>query len=339
MPVHLPTFADSLDADRHRVSAALRSLQERGLITVSTHADRSSGAQLLHRDRDPNIDFGPLRARRMHELWKLDRVVELAEEEWCRRRTILDYFGESPSWEQCGTCDVCRRGGVAVMTPKPLVGDAETITRKTLACVARMGNGHSSSMVAKVLTGSGASAVSAMRFDKLSTFGILKSQVSQDETMDVIRALVRCGCLVETEVTRTIRGYDRTYRVLNLSELGARVMRRQEEDFQMVFPEVGTAARTRTLSKAPRRGAVRTADVPLDGMDRAVFDKLRELRAALADAEHVPAYRMGSNRLLREIASARPSNRAAMMEMNGMGEKMWDLVGGKFLEVVQAFGE
>jgi superfamily II DNA helicase RecQ len=74
-------------------------------------------------------------------------------------------------------------------------------------------------------------------------------------------------------------------------------------------------------------------------MDRAVFDKLRELRAALADAEHVPAYRMGSNRLLREIASARPSNRAAMMEMNGMGEKMWDLVGGKFLEVVQAFGE
>jgi len=338
VPVHLPTLARELNVDRHRVSAALRTLDERGVISVSEQADRSSGARLIHSGRDPGIDFEPLRQRRMHEMWKLDRVVDLAEQEWCRRRAILDYFGESPSWERCGTCDACKRGGVSVQTPKPLVGDAETIVRKTLACVARMGNGHSASMLAKVLTGSGASGVSAMGFDKLSTFGILKSQVSQDDVLEVVRALIRCGCIVETEVTRTIRGYDRTYRVLNLSALGARVMRKQEDGFQMVFPTVGPDAVPRPART--RGGAIKSAaDLPLDGMDRAVFDKLREVRAALADAEHVPPYRMGANRLLREIAKARPADRAAMLALNGMGEKMWDLVGSQYLEVVEAFAD
>jgi ATP-dependent DNA helicase RecQ len=336
MPVHLPTLATGLGSDRGRVSAALRSLEDRGIITVSMHADRSSGTRLLRTDRDPGIDFGPLRERRMFEIWKLDRMIDFAEQDCCRRRAILEYFSEAPSWQQCGTCDACKQGGVSVQTPKPLVGEAETIARKTLACIARMGNGQSASMVAKVLCGSGVSAVSAMGFDKLSTFGILKSTLTQDAVLDVVRALVRAGCIVETEVTRSIRGYERTYRVLNLSALGARVMRKQEADFEMVFPGVGPLAPAKP--RVSFAGSIKSAaDLPLDGMDRAVFDKLREVRAAMAAAEDVPPYRMGSNRLLREIARTRPTDRKAMLGLNGMGEKMWDLVGGTFLEVVQAF--
>jgi ATP-dependent DNA helicase RecQ len=26
----------------------------------------------------------------------------------CRWLQVLQYFGESPDWEQCGTCDNCR---------------------------------------------------------------------------------------------------------------------------------------------------------------------------------------------------------------------------------------
>ena len=55
-----------------------------------------------------------------------------------------------------------------------------------------------------------------------------------------------------------------------------------------------------------------------------VFDKLREVRAAMAAAEDVPPYRMGSNRLLREIARTRPTDRQAMLGLNGKGEKMWE---------------
>ena len=45
--------------------------------------------------------------------WLLDSMKSLrrlATEEKCRRRAILEYFGEAPSFQGlCGTCDVCLR--------------------------------------------------------------------------------------------------------------------------------------------------------------------------------------------------------------------------------------
>ncbi len=332
IPVHMPTLADALKAERGRLGAAVRRLEELGLIRFDS-AERSSGARLLRKGQVFDLDFAPLRKRRKHELDKLDRMVAYAEDGGCRRRTILEYFGEEPDWEGCGTCDVCRAGGGPTREKTPLTGDAETLARKALACVARMGNGHAVGMVSKVLSGSAAKNVTAMGFDRLSTYGILKG-LTQDEVAEVLRALVRAGCLVETSVSRKVRGMDRRYRVLNLSPLGARVMRQQEPEFVMVFPEVGPLARRRSALRV-RRSIV--PDDTLDSDSRALFDKLREVRRALADADGVPAYAMGGNRLLREIARQRPANRAEMLDLKGCGERMYDKVGQQFLAVVQAF--
>ncbi len=337
IPVHLPTLASELEAARDRLGGALRRLESVGLVRVE-HGDRCSGAKLLRKGQPFDLDFAPLRKRRNHELSKLDRMIGFAEEEGCRRRAILGYFGETPDWETCGTCDECKRGGGAAALPEPLVGEAETIARKALACVARMGDGHSAGMVSKVLTGSSAKNIKLMGFDKLSTHGLLSS-LTQDEVGEVLKALVRCGCLVQTEVRRQIGGYDRSYKVLNLSPLGGRVMRQKEPDFSMAFPEVGPMRR-RSAARARMRKDIATGggDV-LDTTQRAVFDKLREVRSALARDEDVPAYTMGSNRLLREIARNLPADRAEMLALNGCGERMFDKIGQPFLDVVEAFSD
>ena len=310
----------------------MRRLEELSLIEVAP-AERCSGARLLRKGQPFDLDFGPLRERRARELGKLDRMVLFAEEESCRRRSILTYFGEAPDWEGCGNCDVCRRGGGQVRKPELLTGVAEDITRKSLACVARMGNGYSAGIVTKVLTGSGAKNVRLMGFDKLSTFGILKD-LTQDDVSAVLRALTRVGCLVQTEVSRPINGKERRYRVLNLSPLGARVMRRQQPGFEMLFPEVGPLARASVAALRSSRGG---PDPVLDREQQGLFDKLREVRRALAAADDVPPYAMGTNRLLREIATNRPGSRGEMLSLHGMGEKMFDKVGQTFLEVVEAF--
>ena len=335
IPVHLPTLAEDLDAVRGQMAGALRRLEGLRLLRVE-HGERCSGARLLRRGQEFDLDFKPLRIRRAHELGKLDRMIAYAELEACRRRCILDYFGEIPDYDGCGTCDVCRRGGAAVVVAKPLVGEAETIARKALACIARMGNGHSTSVVCKVLTGSAAKTITVAGWHKLSTHGILK-HLTQDEVSDVLRALVRAGCLVETEVSRNLRGTDRRWRVLNLSQLGARVMRQQEPDFAMVFPDVGPLARKSVNAGASLRQRVARADAELDLEGRALFDKLRQIRGVLARDEGVPAYTMGGNRLLREIARSRPASKAEMMALKGCGERMFDKVGRHFLEVVEAF--
>jgi len=331
IPVHLPTLARELGVERGRMSSALRSLEDRGLVTVAT-GHRSSGARLL-RKGPLELDFSRLRARRDHALGKLDKMVEFAERDWCRRRAILEYFGESAGYDRCGTCDVCHRGGGTDPTvAEKLTGEAETVVRKALACVARMGNGHSTTMVIKVLKGSSSDTVRAQRFDSLSTYGILKS-FSRDDLVSLLRALVLCGCLVETEVSRQIKGRDVRYRVLNLSELGARVMRQQEPDYEMILPPLAGLGRAKPGS---RRIAPDPNEV-LAGDDLALYEKLREARLALARSENVPPYTMGGNRLLRAIASGRPAGRSEMLALHGMGETMWDKVGRHYLEVVQGF--
>lgn len=334
IPVHLPTLAREMGVERNRLSTALRSLEDKGLIQVST-GGRASGTRLV-RSGPLELDFAHLRARRDHALAKLDKMIEFAERDWCRRRAILEYFGETADYDKCGTCDVCLRGGgTDPTTAEELAGEAETVVRKALACVARMGNGHSATQVIKVLKGSNSDTVRVQGFDKLSTFGILKP-LTRDDLVALLRAMVLGGCLVETEVSREIKGRDVRYRVLNMSELGARVMRQQEPDFRMILPPLSALGRGRRRAGGSSKISVNAADV-LGGDDLALYEKLREARLALAKSESVPPYTMGGNKLLRAIASERPSGRNDMMALHGMGEQMWDKVGRHYLEVVQAF--
>ena len=334
IPLHLPTLAATLDVDRARLSGAMRRLEDLSLISW-TQAERCSGARLLRADQTFDLDFEPLRARRRREYDKLDSMIAFADQEQCRRRTILTYFGESVDWESCGSCDVCKRGPGTVEVARALQADEELVVRKALSCVARMGNGHTAAMVGRVLAGSEAKNITQRGFHRLSTFGLL-SHLTQDETAQLLSALVRAGCLVETEVTRTIRGYERRYRVLNLADLGKAVMQQQSEGFEMVFPALGPTARRDTTS---RSGQSASDSEPLVGTERSLFEKLREVRAALADIDKRPAYTMGSNALLRDIARARPSDRSSLLALKGMGERMFEKVGQPYLDVVEAFAD
>jgi ATP-dependent DNA helicase RecQ len=53
--------------------------------------------------------------RRAYERSRLDMMRAYAELRECRRRYILNYFGEEPEWQSCGTCDVdlAQMGSVA----------------------------------------------------------------------------------------------------------------------------------------------------------------------------------------------------------------------------------
>jgi superfamily II DNA helicase RecQ len=70
--------------------------------------------------------------------------------------------------------------------------------------------------------------------------------------------------------------------------------------------------------------------------DFAVFAKLREHRKLLSEKEGVPVYAVFTNEQLAEIAKARPSSRAALCEIAGVGaakvEKFADTVLGVIAE-------
>ena len=97
----LPALAP---ADRRRL---LDSLKVRGLID---YRPRGIGARYtLASSFDPAalpVDWAEEKRKHKHDLDKLRRMQAYAYQSGCRRRYILDYFGEKAPWK-CGRCDRC----------------------------------------------------------------------------------------------------------------------------------------------------------------------------------------------------------------------------------------
>jgi ATP-dependent DNA helicase RecQ len=238
-----------------------------------------------------------------HERRKLDALLGWCELTECRRRPLLDYFGDSLD-AACGNCDNC--------VAPPVTWDATEAAQKLLSAVYRTGQRFGAAHVVDVLLGNATEKVVRNRHDELSVFDIGK-ELSQQAWRSVIRQLVvrgnlrvdqeRYGALVLTAESRSLlRGETR---------LGLR------ED-----PKAAAVAKK---PKAP--AAVET----LNEDSRALFDELRELRKRIAAEQGVPPYVIFHDSTLIEMAETRPASPEAMLAIGGVGKAKLEKYGDEFL--------
>ncbi|MFT7517922.1 MAG: ATP-dependent DNA helicase RecQ [Kiritimatiellia bacterium] len=322
---------------RVQLTAALRGLQDRGLLTYRA-ADRRGGAELLQPDQPLKLDEQDLKKRREREYRKLDRMVNYTGA-GCRRRYIIEYFGETAPFDTCGTCDQCRSGSSAAAGPRALSPGEEQVVRMLLSCIARMDKhanktGWSTMLVAQTVTGSRDARVLKWGFESISTYGLLgprgngKTRCpgrpwSLGEVSDLIDAVAAAGAIEQRYVTRPIEGKERTYKELHLTVLGWSVMRQSTDDFSVAFPH---AAKLSTPS-APA----------LSDLEEDLLTQLRDVRRQLSQAASVPSYVIAPNRTLKEMARDRPTTRAAMRDVHGMGAKRLNAYGPAFLNVIRTW--
>ena len=321
-------LARDLGLEREQLTVALRGLEERGYL-VWRAPERIGGAELLRPHEPLTLDEATLNQRRQHELQKLDRMVDLTRAA-CRRRFLLEYFGQDPPYERCGACDACHAELPAAERPRGLEPEEETAVRKALACVARMGGAYSPGLISKVLTGSTEPVVRSFGFDKLSTYAILQ-RWTRKEVEALLDELARSGALERRHVTRQVAGRERTYAELALTKLGVAVMLQKAEGFQMVVPSV------RALRGGRRRAAARAAASPLPAVAADLVSYLREIRRKMAEEAEVPAYVVASNRTLEDMARHRPEDEASMLALHGMGPTRFERYGQGFLEALSAW--
>src|SRR4030095_15371102 len=74
-----------------------------------------------------------------------------------------------------------------------------------------------------------------------------------------------------------------------------------------------------------------------DGVDKGLFEDLRQLRRARADGGAVPRYIIFGDATLRELARLRPSSAAAFATVRGVGQKKLEDLGPVFLERIRAY--
>ncbi|GAC1446239.1 MAG: hypothetical protein NVSMB56_03060 [Pyrinomonadaceae bacterium] len=116
---------------------------------------------------------------------------------------------------------------INVTEPRELNEDEKLRGRKILACAARMEGRFGKAMLAATLRGSRSAKITQANLDKLSTYGIL-SDMTQDEIIPYIDALINAGCL---------RATGGTYPTIFNTAHGNDVMRERAE-IKLALPDV-----------------------------------------------------------------------------------------------------
>jgi len=325
LAVQPQSIARRFGLERDQVVNALNGLADRGFLEWRP-AERIGGVELLRLGEPLDLDEARLRKRRSQEFDKLDRMLDYPRSA-CRRRYLVEYFGEVPPFTACGTCDGCLAGRTTSAQERALSMEEETTVRKILACVARMRGTYSPNLVARVVTGSQDQTVRSFRFDRLSTHGILKNWTVKD-VVAVVNALARAEALERHRITRNVNGRERTYVEVGLNELGVQVMKQEATEFRMTFPQ------TRALTPR-RRPAVRRPGEARVATDLLVY--LKDVRRKLSSEAEVPAYVVASNRTIEDMALLRPTTKSAMLAVHGMGPVRFQRYGRPFVEAIQAW--
>ena len=241
------------------------------------------------------------------EIHKLNAMVGLAESVTCRRRVLLNYFGDRLQ-QDCGNCDVC-------LDP-PEQFDATETARKALSCVYRVGQRFGIAHVVAVLRGADNERIRSLQHDRLSTYGI-GSDRSEQEWTSILRQLIHHGLLLQDIAN---------YSVLKLTA-AARPLLRDETSLQL--------ARPRIREQAQKKRSKVAAD--LGSCDEALFDELRSLRKQLADTQGVPPYIVFGDATLVQMARDKPMDEQELLTITGVGQHKLEKYGHDFLDAIAAY--
>jgi ATP-dependent DNA helicase RecQ len=224
----------------------------------------------------------------------------------CRHRAITAYFGQQLESENCGACDVC-------LAELDLVEDALVVGQKILSCVFRLRENFGGDYTAQVLAGSREQRILDNGHDKLSTWGILAEQ-DRKSVRNWIEQLVGQGFLEKNG----------EYNILKITPAGRRLLRGE------VTP--------RLLKPAQRpRKESRASHDSWDGVDRDLFDVLREWRRRQATERQIAPFIVMGDATLRDLARARPSNLIRLRAIHGIGEKKCAEYGAELLAEIAAY--
>ncbi len=241
------------------------------------------------------------------ETHKLNCMTGFAEAQTCRRRVLLNYFNENLEAD-CNNCDVC-------LNP-PETYDGSIDAQKALSCVYRVNQSFGVNYVIDILRGKDDARINRLGHDRLSTYGI-GSALSQEEWHSIFRQLIHLGYL-EQDIAQ--------YSILRMTPRATEILK-DKKSLILAKPRL-------KQSRLKRRSAPNnTANLTYD---KALFEKLRELRRTLASAAAVPPYVVFSDATLIEMAALRPHTSEAFLQINGVGSRKLERYGEVFMDALRA---
>jgi ATP-dependent DNA helicase RecQ len=241
---------------------------------------------------------------------KLERLVEYAHADHCRRRIVLNYFDE-PRTEDCRNCDVCHH-------PRPLV-DQTILAQKALSTVARTHQQTTRQMVAGILKGAQRPDLLVHGYQHLSTWGI-GQELTYEQWDELLRQLVSLG-YVDTALN------DRFH--LKLNALSWQVLR---GEVRVALPQLSTQA-----ERKARLQAASSATSPDNRKHNELLESLKTLRARLAFEQRIAPDQVFTDPTLLELTEKMPLSRAELQHITGLSQAKYERYADVVLNVIHEY--
>lgn len=235
------------------------------------------------------------------QLAKLERMKQYSEAFTCRRKILLNYFGEIKR-EDCGNCDICKN--------PPQFFDGTLIAQKALSCIYRLKGNEPITMVIDVLRGSQNEAVREKNYQEVKTYGVGK-EISWRNWQQYIIQLINLG-YVEIAFHKNNH--------LQLTPLSKHVLFEKGKVYLAHIPEGSV------INEKKEKAESKMVD--------SLFEKLRQLRLKIAQEEGIPAYRIFNDATLKEMEKERPVTDEDFIRINGVGRKKMQDYGYRFIKEI-----
>nr|WP_010681068.1 DNA helicase RecQ [Acetivibrio cellulolyticus] len=294
------------------------------------------GAQDTHIQRFLLDDSQLPPERKRHEYAKLQMMVDYCHTTKCLRKYILEYFGETVASDNCGKCESC--------ISDSNLSDVTLEAQKIFSCIKRMGEQYGAQLVSSVLKGSNLKKIRQLKFDKLSTYGIMREYTVEMLT-DMMNRLAADGYLFVTKGQYpVVKLNQKAYDVLQGNEkvflkvdgIQKTLSVAKNEGFEVVdkdekYEKYPQAEKTLRGEKAAKTEKIE------EKIDQELFDKLRNLRRMLAEKQNLPPYIIFHDTTLKEMCRHLPQDRDTMLDISGVGETKFDMYGEIFIEAIQKY--
>ena len=249
-------------------------------------------------------------AQKEVQIAKLERMQQYAESLTCRRKILLNYFGEQ-LLEDCGNCDVCKN--------PPVNFDGTILAQQALSALARLKERVGISTLIDVLRGSGKQEIISKGYHQIKTYGVGRS-ISAFHWQQYLIQLLHQGCIeIDYEQDQHLK----------ITETGKEILFKGRQ-IMLFKPDEIEKKIKENIEKAKEKPK---SEVLKDEL----FESLRKIRLDLAREKNIPPYVVFNDATLQEIATKRPKTEDEMKQISGIGEKKYELYGQIFIDAILDF--
>jgi ATP-dependent DNA helicase RecQ len=236
---------------------------------------------------------------------KLDRMQRYCETDVCRRRILLNYFGEKAE-QDCGNCDVC-------LNP-PRRFDASILVQKALSALLRTGERVGMQMLIDILRASGREEVRQLGYDKLKTYGAGRD-LPFKVWKEYLYQMLQLG-YIEIDYANA--------RTLKATPAGRKVLFGETQAILAAFREPEEAVRPEKKEKKEKKERAASTQpiriIEANSTEETLLEALRQLRLRIARQEGIPPYIVFTDDSLHEMAHRKPLTTEAFATIRGVGD-------------------